>query len=53
MAALRAKSGRLHAISQVLRERRSIGSDCQASNCWCQKAVTPAPAGSAGVRALH
>src|ERR1700730_4735784 len=32
-----AKSGRLLAISQVLRERRSIGSDCQASNCWCRE----------------
>ena len=24
-------------ISQVLRERRSKGSDCQASNCWCRR----------------
>jgi hypothetical protein len=26
------QNGGLHAISQVLRERQSIGSDCQASN---------------------
>jgi hypothetical protein len=29
---LRARSGHAHAISQVLRERRSRGSDCHASN---------------------
>src|SRR6266404_7446012 len=32
-----AKSGRLHAISQGLRERWSIGSSCRTSNCWCQE----------------
>jgi hypothetical protein len=28
------RCGRLHAISQVLGERRSMGSDCQASDWW-------------------
>jgi hypothetical protein len=31
-----ARSGRLRAISQLLRERRSIGSENQASNRQCQ-----------------
>ena len=36
-SAVGAKSGRLHDISQGLRERRSIGSSCRTSNCWCRE----------------